>query len=216
MMLKFLPPNGSVLDIGCGTCAQTLALLKRGYHITAIDSSDRMVENAKQILKKSGFPPEIIHLKSLFDLSENEKFDVIMCLDVIEHIEDDFEAFRILCNSLKKDGILLISVPAVKFLYSKRDEELGHYRRYDQDRLTSLFNSCDDIVLERIRPWNFTGIIPVFLNKLRDKRVNEEFRYSEKNVSKLINKSLHLWFKYIENNINIGIGLTLFCIGRKR
>lgn len=214
VILKLIPKSGSVLDVGCGTCAQTLALLKRKYDVYAIDSSKRMVRNAREVLRNAGFSAEFVHHVDLFKIPRDQKFDIVICLDVLEHIEDDYKAFECLCNTLNKNGKILISVPALKSLYSRKDREIGHYRRYSKGRLISLFNRCN-IKIEKIKNWNFVGIFPVFISIVKNKRVNERFRYNQNSGSKFINKLLWFWFKSIENNIDIGIGLTLFCVGRK-
>lgn len=213
-MLRLIPKSGSVLDVGCGTCAQTIALLRRGYDVYAIDSSKSMVRNAREVLRNAGFSDEIVHHVDLFKIPSDQKVDIIVCLDVLEHIKDDYKAFESLCNALNKNGKILISVPALKSLYYRRDREIGHYRRYGKGRLISLFNSCN-LKIEKIKNWNFIGILPVLISIMKDKRVNEGFRYNQDRRSKFINNLLYLWFKFIENNIDIGIGLTLFCVGRK-
>jgi 2-polyprenyl-3-methyl-5-hydroxy-6-metoxy-1,4-benzoquinol methylase len=215
MVLRFIPENGKVLDIGCGTCAQTMKLIKKGYDVQAIDSSETMVENAKRLLREAGFSPDIAQHKDLFEMSTHEKFDIIICLDVLEHIEDDLNAFRCICNLLKEGGWILISVPAMQSLFSYRDEEIGHFRRYNKPMVLKLFDNCN-IKVEKIKYWNFIGILPLLISLKMKKRVNEEFRYKKNLKSRLINKILYYWFNIIENNIGIGVGLTLFCLGRKR
>lgn len=214
LLLKMMPRKGSVLDVGCGTCGLTLELLKYGYDVYAIDSSFTMVENAKKVLEKAGYSRGIVTLKNLLDLDENDKFDIIICLDVLEHIEDDYHAFGKLSSSLNKGAKIIISVPAMQSLYGKRDVELGHYRRYDPNQLTSIFNKYN-IEIEKLRYWNFIGILPLFISNKKDKRLNEEFRYSASFKNRSINKFLYYWFRFFENNVDAKIGLTLICLGIK-
>ena len=64
-----------------------------------------------------------------------------MYLDVIEHIKNDkLEIFKAL-KSLKKNGYLLINVPAFQILYSDFDKDVGHFRRYDKLKILKLLNN---------------------------------------------------------------------------
>jgi 2-polyprenyl-3-methyl-5-hydroxy-6-metoxy-1,4-benzoquinol methylase len=72
----------------------------------------------------------------------NRRFDLILMLDVIEHVEDDVGfVTEIVEHSLDPDGIVLVSVPAWQALFSRHDELLRHHRRYSPEQ-------CDR-VLER-------------------------------------------------------------------
>src|SRR5262249_30499806 len=69
------------------------------------------------------------------DISRNsypqfEIYDTIICLNVLEHIEDDVEALRNMRKLLKPGGKLLLYVPANPRLYCEIDRGVGHYRRY--------------------------------------------------------------------------------------
>ena len=62
----------------------------------------------------------------------NEKYDTILYMDVIEHIEKDIDELNLACDRLTNDGKLVIVVPAFNFLFSSYDEDVGHYRRYEK------------------------------------------------------------------------------------
>ena len=63
---------------------------------------------------------------------KDSSLDVIVAADVLEHIENDLDAFKCICNLLKDGGNILISVPAMQSMFSYRDEKIGHYRRYSK------------------------------------------------------------------------------------
>lgn len=69
---------------------------------------------------------------------ENNKFDFIYTLNVLEHIEDDKKAILLLKDKLKQNGKLFIYVPAFQILYSSYDKQIGHYRRYAKSDLTDF------------------------------------------------------------------------------
>ena len=64
-------------------------------------------------------------------------FDLIVALDVLEHIEDDLGALRAMRRMLKAGGTVVITVPAFQFLWSTHDETLHHLRRYRAPELVS-------------------------------------------------------------------------------
>ena len=67
------------------------------------------------------------------------RFDRVMLLDVIEHVEDDHEFLTGVVNDLlEPDGVVLISVPAYQSLFSTHDTALGHYRRYTPAQLRTV------------------------------------------------------------------------------
>lgn len=69
--------------------------------------------------------------------SDNE-FDLVCAFDVIEHTEDDRRAFGELSRVLKKDGVLIFSVPLHADLWTEFDDWVGHARRYDPPTLLAM------------------------------------------------------------------------------
>jgi SAM-dependent methyltransferase len=67
-----------------------------------------------------------------------KSFDCIVLMDVLEHIEDDDAFLKETLDKLVPGGTLLITVPALQFLFSSHDRFLGHYRRYSRARLLAL------------------------------------------------------------------------------
>ncbi len=68
-------------------------------------------------------------------------FDTVVCLNVLEHIEDDHGALRRLYQLLEPGGHLLLFVPADQRLYGEIDKQVGHFRRYSLDQLKELVQS---------------------------------------------------------------------------
>ena len=78
---------------------------------------------------------------------EDASFDLIVALDVLEHIEDDSGALQSVFRLLKPGGVLLLSVPALMILWSQHDTDHHHFRRYHRQPLRSLLvNAGFDVV----------------------------------------------------------------------
>ena len=69
-------------------------------------------------------------LESLIVQPAGKKFDCALMVNVLEHIQNDKDALRMMFNILKPGGYLLIFVPAHQSLFSELDRAVGHYRRY--------------------------------------------------------------------------------------
>jgi SAM-dependent methyltransferase len=90
--------------------------------------------------------------------SDLPKPDSILCSNVLEHIEDDRAMVVNADSVLKPGGRMIFIVPRGQKLYSSLDSAIGHYRRYDKDRLRSLFENLDYEV-EELFSLNKIGVI---------------------------------------------------------
>lgn len=123
--------NAEILDIGSGYGA-LVPLLKNFGDIDVIepyqDAHPTLRElGARRIFEINNFP--LNYPKS--------KYDIVTMFDVLEHIEDDYLALKIIKeNLLKPNGRCFITVPAYMWLWTQHDK--GHYRRYTKKRLEKL------------------------------------------------------------------------------
>lgn len=76
-----------------------------------------------------------IYQKNFFDMEEENKYDLIIGLELIEHLPDDLRALKKINELLKNKGLIIISVPAHKKKWSILDVWAGHYRRYEKRNL---------------------------------------------------------------------------------
>lgn len=92
---------------------------------------------------------------------------VVAMLDVLEHIEDDVGALRTLHESMEPGGRLVITVPAIQWLFSPWDTDLGHHRRYTRRSLQTVVQSSGFVV--ESTSYLFPELLPiVLLRKLRN------------------------------------------------
>jgi SAM-dependent methyltransferase len=119
-----LPAGAQILDAGCGS-GRTLQELVHYGEVRGIE----LDEGAASVARDRGFGEVLVgRLEEL--PYEDESFDLITCLDVIEHTPDDQVTLRELRRVCKPGGWLLVTVPAYQALWSAHDEANHHYRRY--------------------------------------------------------------------------------------
>ena len=92
-----------------------------------------------------------------------EKIDTIVCMNVLEHIEDDASTLRDFASVLPAGGRLALVVPAMKALYGTLDVHLKHYRRYEKADLERLVKAAG-FEVEKIRFLNRPGVLGWWLN----------------------------------------------------
>ena len=91
----------------------------------------------KQYIHKTEWHPLCGDLKKL--PYRDNSFDFLSAIDVMEHIRDDEYAVSEISRILKKNGIIVISVPHRMKYYTQQDRLIGHYRRYEIDEIIQIF-----------------------------------------------------------------------------
>jgi SAM-dependent methyltransferase len=132
-----------LVDIGCGTGALTKELERYG-ECTGIDFS----EKALDFCRSRGVRDVQIGTVEATGFEANT-FDVVLCLDVLEHIPNDTKGIAEIKRILKPGGVAIIFVPVFTFLWSVTDELSHHYRRYRLPELTEKFRTEDFVLLRK-------------------------------------------------------------------
>ncbi|MFW6113781.1 MAG: class I SAM-dependent methyltransferase, partial [Actinomycetota bacterium] len=135
-LIDSLGPKGDwdILDVGCGT-GGNFPFLKAYGRVEGCDYSEEAVRFCRlrgedQVLEAS-----------IYDLPYPEgSFDLVTCLDVIEHLRFDLPAFVELGRVLKRGGCMLVTLPAGPHLYSDFDCLAGHLRRYRFSEIRELLD----------------------------------------------------------------------------
>lgn len=206
-----------VLDAGCGTGHLACELLQEGYSVTATDYSQELVNFTQEKIRELNLHAKVYRVDLLNPTALPESyFDTIVCLDVLEHIEDDTTVLHNLKHMLKPGGVLILSVPACSWLYSLRDKEYGHYRRYNKpDLIRKLVDA--ELMVNSIRFWNIIGFFPyLILEKMLNQRIDKNLRNQpESNIALEVNDLLNIWFEKFENNFSGPFGLSLIAVCSK-
>ncbi len=106
--------NISILDAGSGFGQYTYYLAKKNpnWQIESIDINDSEIKACNDFFEKAGLKNISCKVADLTNFSNPEKYDMILSVDVMEHIENDQAVFYNFFESLKKNGMLIISTPS--------------------------------------------------------------------------------------------------------
>lgn len=147
-----------ILDFGAGSGTYAEMLRNRGYTVDCLEPDKKL----QKVLKAKKFKvySDINDLKS-------GSYDLIYALNVLEHIEEDGEIFKLLTKLLKKEGSIIVYVPAFQILYSAMDRLVEHHRRYRKTHLKKMaidsnlsivkLNYCDPIGFAATLAFKFIG-----------------------------------------------------------
>jgi SAM-dependent methyltransferase len=159
-----LPARAQVLDAGCGS-GRTLTELVDYGEVTGIE----LHADAAALARARGHGEvRVGRLEAL--LWPEASFDLITCLDVIEHTQDDRVALAELYRVCRPGGWLLVTVPAYPALWSRHDEVNHHYRRYSRAALRS---AAGDVgwTLTRMSSFNSLLLAPAAAVRLAQRRL---------------------------------------------
>jgi SAM-dependent methyltransferase len=145
-----LPARARILDAGCGSGRNMVELARHGT-VAGVELSDTSVDIARA--RGAG---EVVAGSVLEMPFDGESFDLSVCLDVIEHLEDDLGALRELRRVLAPGGSLLVTVPAYQWLWSGHDEVNHHHRRYTR---RSLQRVAEQAGWEQVRTTYFNSLL---------------------------------------------------------
>lgn len=138
----------NILDAGCG-CGLMLTELQKIGTVSGMDFSEDAIQFSKKhfngLVKKGELPGNLPY--------RQESFDLIVALDVVEHIEDDIGALKSLNTLLVKNGCGLFTVPAYMFLWSEHDDINQHKRRYTKTEFRKKIEEAG-FVIEKISYYN--------------------------------------------------------------
>jgi SAM-dependent methyltransferase len=136
LIAKHRPKPGPlrILEVGCGT-GSNIAMLQGFGTVDAVEPDDdarAYAERRSGLAIKGGYLPHGVALP-------DAHYDLIVLLDVLEHIPEDLPALEALRQKLAPGGRMIVTVPAMPWLWSAHDAAHHHQRRYTARTLTSVF-----------------------------------------------------------------------------
>ena len=107
--LETILKNKTILDLGCGGGILSESLCNKGANVTAIDSSQKLIKIAKERAKqkKMNIDYQVSNIEKL--AKKGKKFDVIISLEVIEHVTDYKKYLKNIFDSINPKGLLILS-----------------------------------------------------------------------------------------------------------
>lgn len=140
VLTRHLPiaTDRQILDVGCGTGGM-LPMLARFGHVSGIEGDAAAVEHCQEVFTEF----EVRQGEIPTDVPSAGTLDVVTAFDVIEHIEDDLVALQSLRAAVRPGGAVVVTVPALSWLWSDHDVVNGHQRRYSRRRLMDVIRRAD-------------------------------------------------------------------------
>ena len=201
--------RGKIMEIGAGTGTMAKRWLVYADELHLVEPARNLFPVLQKVFHSNlkvflhhGALEEILSVKPELAVGA---FDVIVMVNVLEHMEDDVRVLDLVNQMLKPSGHLLIFVPAMPGLYGPLDQKFGHYRRYTREGLASICRKSGHEITS-VRYFDVFGIFPWwFVNRilrssnmsLRMARIYDRFvvpltRHAEKAVSFPFGKNLVL------------------------
>ena len=205
--IKRYHDKGLILDIGCGDSYFDLELLKSNIDITRLYGIDINLDKKIDINR--------YYAVNSYSKLDKKKFDTIIMLDVLEHIEDDYEFLNnTVSKLLKDDGCIILTVPAHNFLYNKHDKYLKHYRRYNIKMIRELCSKTNYKIVN-YHYFYFSLFIFRLLFRNTGNEVNN-WKYKENSfITRLIRGILNIDYNISRVLSPVSNGLSLFVVLKK-
>ena len=143
VLCRFGKHGRVAVDVGCGSGRNLQLLSRHADYVIGLDRSSTALELAvSHGLATGRADGQAIPLAS-------SSVDLLSSLDVLEHVDEDQRALEEFHRVLRPDGLLLLTVPAYRFLWSEHDEALMHRRRYVASELHMKLTRAGFRVLKR-------------------------------------------------------------------
>ncbi len=203
--------KGKVLEVGGGIGNFTAVLAGIAESVVSIEPNFSCYN---QLVKRVESLPNVTTLNIAAEsldqhMPPDYQADTLVCMNVLEHIEQDGSALRTFVRLLRTGGKLILLVPAVPAVFGRIDQRLGHYRRYSRIGLKSVMAEAG-LAPERIRYFNFVGLWGWWWNTKfapREKQSDAQIRFFD--------RFLVPWLSVAERIVPVPVGQSLLAVGKK-
>ncbi len=133
---RHVVPGAAILDVGCGL-GDVLAALPASYRRYGVDYA---AANVEYVARRLGGGADIRRGSATSNPFDDESMDACLCLEVLEHLEDDAGALAEIHRVLRPGGVLIAAVPYTHY-WPQYLRLMGHYRHYNRDSFGALLGS---------------------------------------------------------------------------
>jgi SAM-dependent methyltransferase len=213
---EFRPFLGKrVVEVGAGTGSFSELLLEENLDSLSLVEPSEMFEHLKINVSQIKNKAHINFHKSIFsevaqEISDEQKPDSIIYVNVLEHIEEDVSELKHIHQTLSNGGRCFIFVPALMSLYGEFDRKIGHFRRYTKQEVEEKCLSAGFKILKS-KYFDFAGIIPWFV---KYKMLKSDSLDS--GAVTLYDKIAIPFVKGMEKFINVPLGKNVLLIAEKQ
>jgi SAM-dependent methyltransferase len=154
--------GGDVAEVGAGIGTMSQLILARPVRsLHAFEPSTNMFPRLAAGLSGEA---RAVPVNDFFGPRHAGKgFDAILYINVLEHVDDDRAELRYAFDALKPGGRLLVFVPALQWLYSDFDRQVGHLRRYRRGALARQAQQAG-FAVEKARYFDVAGVVPWYIH----------------------------------------------------
>jgi SAM-dependent methyltransferase len=206
-----LPELGQrIVEVGCGMGNLTGNLLDREL-VIASDMGSECIEYLRQRYPRRENLHAVVCEPGSETFAELKRFhpDSCLCVNVLEHIEDDRRALAAMASILEPGGVIVLWVPAFQALYGNVDRHLGHYRRYRLPEIVALANAAG----LRLKKAHYVNVVGFFLWWSSSHILRQDAWTSGQIES--YDRLIAPWLSRLESLVRPPFGQTVFAVLQK-
>jgi SAM-dependent methyltransferase len=207
-----VPQNRIALEVGCGTGANLRVLESAGVFGIGLDQS----LYALNLIKKKEHSPLLAGDLNYLPM-KTKSLGLIIAMDVFEHLDHDENGMSECYRVLNHGGILVLTVPAFKFLWGVQDDVTGHKRRYTMKEIKVKLRQ-GGFGIQRSSFFNFFLFFPILFARRIIGFLNLRIESENKMNHPFINNILKRIFSlepYLLRYFSFPFGVSILCVARK-
>lgn len=210
--IGWISEKPNILNLGCGTGIQTETFSRFG-NVVSLDFAEEALGFCRKRNLKDMVRADAEKLPFLDD-----SFDVILCFDILEHLQSDVDAISEMKRVLKPGGVAFISIPAFRFLWSSFDDVNWHKRRYRRKEI-SLKVTGSGMNIVKAGYFNFflfpLALIRRFYEKLFKRNKKTYYLPKTGKISNWVFKKIFTFEQFFLPHPSFPFGVSIICIARK-
>jgi len=220
LIMRMLQPlDGRALDVGCGTGRVAVRLAEQGFSVDALDVEEKVLDIARGVAErcKLDISFTLCDFAHERDRYASDSYDVVVCMEVLEHVENWQPLVEGMRRVLKPGGTLVITVPHDPALFTVIDEYAGHYRRFRAEDIlaeldgfeTDYFTTGFPFV--RLITWGYTRML-----KLTGRQHSPQTLWQRGAAYRSIGSKIMYRLDKVDNLLNrLNLGMTLVVRAKK-